>query len=343
MIQMTPKRTSETPPCRSAIPAPVPVGSTGAGTSVEPFPGFLDRAGLELTRSEAVTLQVNVGLQCNQECRHCHLEAGPGRSEAMDLETARQVIDFAKRSRFKIIDITGGAPELNPHLPFMIEHLAPLASEMILRSNLTLLAGGKYDKLLDLCGNSSVAIVGSLPSLSKPQTDSQRGEGVFALIIEALRKLNSKGYGQPGSGLVLNLVSNPAGAFAPAPQEQMEKKFRIDLERKWGIVFTRLYTFGNVPLGRFRQWLARTGNFHGYMNKLASGFNPATLSDLMCRTLLSVSWDGRLYDCDFNQAAGLPLGGGEVHISSLEAPPGPGSPIAVGDHCYACTAGPGFT
>ncbi len=324
----------------AVLPDEMPVE---AGSGIEAFPVLLDREGFELTRSETLVLQVNVGLLCNQACRHCHLEAGPGRPEVMDLETARQVMDFAGRSRFSVVDITGGAPELNPHLPAIIEGLAPLAPQAILRSNLTLIAGPGYDYLLDLCRDHGVAIVGSMPSLNRAQTESQRGEEVFGKNIEALRKLNSKGYGRPGTGLELNLVSNPAGAFLPSPQDQTEKKFRLDLERKWGIVFSHLYTFGNVPLGRFLQWLVRTGNLGAYMKKLASSFNSCTLAGLMCRTLLSVSWDGYLYDCDFNQAANLPMGGKKIHISSLDAPPAPGAPIAVGDHCYACTAGSGFT
>ncbi len=327
--------------CASA--AALPPAGAPIESGIEPFALRLDREGLELTRTEAVVLQVNVGFLCNQACRHCHLEGGPERPEVMDLETVRRVIDFARKFRFGVIDITGGAPELNPHLPALIAGLAPLAPRIILRSNLTLIADPAYDHVLELCRGHGVALVGSLPSLNRSQTESQRGDAVFDKNIEALRKLNAKGYGRPGTGLELDLVSNPSGAFLPAPQDQAEKKFRRDLERKWGIVFSHLYTFGNVPLGRFRKWLVRTGNLDAYMKKLASSFNACTLPGLMCRTLVSVSWDGFLYDCDFNQAADLPMSGRRVHISSLKAPPGAGVPIAVGDHCYACTAGSGFT
>ncbi len=310
---------------------------------VEPFPDFLERKGLKLTRGQTVVLQVNTGFLCNQTCAHCHLEAGPGRGEVMSGRTGRDIAHFAARCRFQVIDITGGAPELNPNLGRLIEQLAPLAPRIMLRSNLTALADGLRNDLVDLCKDLSVVIVASLPSLNRNQTESQRGKDVFGKSIDALRQLNSKGYGLPGSGLELDLVSNAAGAFLPPTQCQMENKFRSDLQRKWGIVFNHLYTFANAPLGRFRQWLERSGNYERYLRKLASSFNSRTLENLMCRTLMSVSWDGYLYDCDFNQAGGLFMGGKKTHVSQLEGPPEPGSTIAVGDHCYACTAGAGFT
>lgn len=317
--------------------------SLPGGSGAEPFAQFLGSRGLSLCRREALVLQVNVGLLCNQLCRHCHLEAGPSRSEVMDLDTAQQVIEFANRGAFKVIDITGGAPEMNPHLCRLISGLAPLAPELILRSNLTLIGSGELDYLVELCREHRVSIVGSFPSLNKAQSESQRGKDVFDKMIAALRLLNSRGYGMSGSGLKLDLVANPAGAFLPASQEQLERKYRQDLEKNWGIVFSSLYTFGNVPLGRFRRWLMQTSNYESYMAKLIAGFNPCTLDGLMCRSLLSVSWDGYLYDCDFNQAAGIPLGGEKTHVSRLTSPPGEGSRIAVGEHCFACTSGSGFT
>jgi radical SAM/Cys-rich protein len=311
--------------------------------SIEPFSQFLKRKGLEITRAETTVLQINVGLLCNQVCRHCHLEAGPGRTESMSFETAGAVIDFAERCRFHTIDITGGAPEMNPNLGFMIERLASPETEIILRSNLTLLADSNYDDLMNLCRGHQVVITASFPSPNRNQTESQRGKDVFPRLIEALRKLNRLGYGQPGSPLKLNLVSNPAGAFLPVCQGQAEIKFRQDLVKNWGIVFTNLFTFSNVPLGRFRQWLESSGNYEGYMRKLVESFNPLTLQGLMCRTLVSISWDGYVYDCDFNQAANTFVGREKLPISRLTGPPRVGSPIAVGDHCFACTAGSGFT
>jgi radical SAM/Cys-rich protein len=319
------------------------LGSRRPCKSVDPFPLTLTKHGLDLIRSDTVTLQVNVGLRCNQACRHCHLEAGPNRSEVMTEATARQVADFAESHSFEAIDITGGAVELNPSLRTMIEWFSACARTVMIRSHLTLLTNPACDRLLEACQRHRVVIVGSLPSTNMSQLEAQRGKGVLEKSISALKKLNSRGYGQCDTGLELNLVANPSGAFLPAPQAQAEKKFRADLYRKWGIVFNNLFTFSNVPLGRFRTWLIESRNFEQYMEKLSSVFNPCTIEGLMCRRLISVSWDGYIYDCDFNQAAGLPWGGTRHHISRMQSPPAKGSPIAVSDHCYACTAGSGFT
>lgn len=188
-----------------------------------------------------------------------------------------------------------------------------------------------------------VVVVASFPSLNASQTESQRGKGIFDISIETLLKLNRLGYGKKGSGLELNLVSNPSGAFMPAPQEQTEKRFRQVLERNWGICFNNLFSFANVPLGRFREWLIQSGNFTLYMDKLASGFNPCAVSNVMCRTMMSVSWDGYLYDCDFNLSRGIYMGGWKTHVSEMEGQPEAGNIIATADHCYACTTGSGFT
>lgn len=310
---------------------------------VEPFPLALKRHGLDLTRGQTSTLQINVGLGCNQACRHCHLEAGPHRREMMDRKTVDETVAFARRSAFPVIDITGGAPELNPSLRDLIERLSPLTQRLMLRSNLTALTEEGCDFLIDECKSNHVVIVASLPSLNTAQAEAQRGRGILDKSILALKRLNEVGYGQADCGLELDLVSNPTGAFLPVSQEQAEKKFRRDLQRKWGIVFNNLYTFANVPLGRFRTWLRESGNFKGYMERLASSFNPCTVEGLMCRTLLTVSWDGYLFDCDFNLAVGLPMGGQKIHISQMDGAPAPGTPIAVSNHCYACTAGSGFT
>lgn len=310
---------------------------------VEPFAHALSRHGLELNRGQTTTLQMNVGLLCNQSCRHCHLEAGPSRQEIMAKATVDEVISFAQRGHFHTIDITGGAPEMNPYLANMIPRLSSLAPRIMLRSNLTALTEKRRAYLLDVCKEHRVVIVASLPSLNNGQVESQRGTGVWDKSIIALKKLNAKGYGQTGSGLQLDLVSNPTGAFLPVSQAQAEKKFRLDLDKHWGIVFNNLFTFANVPLGRFRDWLLKSENFETYMQRLATSFNPCTIEGLMCRTLCSVSWDGYLYDCDFNLAKGLFMGNRKTHISELEGLPSPGTPIAVADHCYTCTAGSGFT
>lgn len=309
----------------------------------EPFPSVLANRGLVLTRGETTTLQVNVGLLCNQVCRHCHLEAGPQRTEVMDLPTLEAVAAFALRNAFKVIDITGGAPELNPHLPEMLRKFSSAAPRIILRSNLTALHDMENEALLASCRDLGVIITASLPAPNSGQTDSMRGKGVWEKSIVTLRKLNSLGYGRPGSPLELHLVSNPAGAFLPGSQTQLEVKFRNDLQRKYEIAFHSLFVFANTPLGRFRRWLTESGNFERYMEKLASSFNPCTLEGLMCRSLISISWDGYLYDCDFNQAGGLFCANQKAHVTEVEAPPPPGTPIAISDHCYACTAGAGFT
>jgi radical SAM/Cys-rich protein len=310
---------------------------------IEPFSKVLSKRGFSLTRKRTTTLQINVGLLCNQECRHCHLGAGPGRREVMSREIADEVVEYAHRVPFETVDITGGAPELNPQLTALIEKLSPVVSRIMLRSNLTALNDGKQDGLMEFFRKHRVGVVASFPSLDLPQTESQRGKGTFQESIEVLKRLNSLGYGREGSGLEIDLVSNPAGAFLPPSQTETEMRFRREMEKRWGVAFNHLFAFSNVPLGRFRSWLKRSGNFSRYMERLASQFNPCAVDGLMCRTLVSVSWDGYLYDCDFNLAEGIPLGGKKIHVSEMASVPPPGASIAVSEHCYACTAGTGFT
>lgn len=311
---------------------------------LETFRDNLANHGIEdLTRQKCTTLQVNVGRLCNQSCSHCHLDASPSRKEIMDEKTVAAVTKLAGRFRFATVDITGGAPELNPHIKTLVSKLAPLTNTLILRSNLTAIGAENQGELLALLAGSRVAIIASLPSLNEAQAEAQRGENTFAASIRTLRKLNALGYGCPDSGLELNLVSNPAGAFLPSSQAQVEKRFRRMLDDKWGISFNSLYVFANVPLGRFLTWLQSSGNLKNYVLKLAAHFNPCTLENLMCRSLISVSWDGYLFDCDFNQSLQLYMGGKKTHISELQDLPGPGDSIAVSEHCYTCTAGSGFT
>lgn len=303
----------------------------------------LDKHGLILNRGETKTLQINTGLLCNQVCRHCHLDAGPDRDEIMDLKTVKDVLAYASRGGFDVLDITGGAPELNHNLPFMIEHASSIVSRIMVRSNLSALNDVKRDHLFDLFKDYKVVVVASFPSFNKNQLESQRGNGIFDASITALKHLNNLGYGNLSSGLELNLISNPTGAYLPSGQSKTEDRFRDVLKKKWGITFTNLFNFANVPLGRFRKWLIKSGNLDSYINKLASGFNPCAIDGVMCRTLVSVSWDGFMYDCDFNLARGIPLGGQKTHVTDMNGSPTPGSPIAVADHCYSCTAGSGFT
>ncbi|MBW2615441.1 MAG: arsenosugar biosynthesis radical SAM protein ArsS [Deltaproteobacteria bacterium] len=311
--------------------------------TIDPFRQTLAKHGLTLERDQTTTLQVNVGLLCNQTCLHCHLSAGPGRKENMNSQTLDQIVDYAGRSSFEIIDITGGAPELNHNIVNLIERLSPLAPRIMIRSNLSALNDGRREHLFELFKEHRVVVVASFPSLNEAQTESQRGHGIFSISISALKKLNALGYGEDGSRLELNLVSNPTGAFLPSSQPETERRFRQVLLKKWGIIFNNLFTFANVPLGRFRDWLLKSGNLENYIEKLASSFNPCAVEGVMCRTMVSVSWDGYLYDCDFNLARDLFLGGRKKHISGMTGPPEPGNPIAVAEHCFSCTAGAGFT
>jgi radical SAM/Cys-rich protein len=307
------------------------------------FSEALERHGLQLTREETRVLQVNLGLACGLSCRHCHLEAGPHRDEVMDRETMEAVIDCARRFRFQSIDLTGGAPELVPDLELLVRALAPLTKSLMVRTNLVALDGARGAALCELYRELGVALVASLPATNASQTEAQRGEGVLGRSIEVLKGLNALGYGMPESPLRLDLVSNPSGAFLPPPQQQAEQKFRSDLFRRHGISFHSLYTFANVPLGRFRSFLERSGNLEAYLAKLSDGFNPCSVPGLMCRYQLSVDWRGRLYDCDFHLAQGVWHGGEETHISALAELPPPGTAIPTADHCFACTVGAGFT
>ncbi|QXE85646.1 arsenosugar biosynthesis radical SAM protein ArsS [Geomonas nitrogeniifigens] len=309
----------------------------------ESFGERLARHDLSLTRERTTALQVNLGLACDLACGHCHLEAGPARSEMMPRSVMAEVIACARRFRFDSIDLTGGAPELVRDLPYLVRGLAPETQRLILRSNLVSLEGERGEELLQLYRELKVVLVASLPAGNQAQTEAQRGAGVWERSIRALKRLNTLGYGLPGSPLELDLVSNPSGAFLPPPQLQAQEKFRRDLARKHGVSFHNLYTFANVPLGRFRRFLERSGNLDGYLEKLSVGFNPCAVAGLMCRSQLSVDWCGRLYDCDFHLAQGIFHGGGERLISALTELPPPGTPIPSADHCYACTVGSGFT
>jgi radical SAM/Cys-rich protein len=313
-------------------------------TSLEPFREALLRHELLLCRGLTTSLQVNVGLNCGLCCRHCHLEAGPDRTEVMQRATMEGVIAAARRFRFSSIDVTGGSPELVPGIEFLVRELAALTPKLILRSNLVALGEGKGPELSGLYRELGVVLVASLPATNASQTEAQRGTGVWERSIAALINLNGMGYGvDGGDSLQLHLVANPAGAFLPPPQQQAEKKFREDLRRRHGVAFNELYTFANSPLGRFKSFLERSGNLEDYLGKLADGFNPCTLQGVMCRSQLSVDWEGRLYDCDFNLAVGLRHQGEADSIFSLTELPPPGCPIPVGNHCYACTVGSGFT
>ncbi len=311
--------------------------------SVNAFDKALIQNKLVLKREKTTTCQINVGYLCNLSCQHCHLTAGPDRKENMTKKTAEQVILYAQRSKFDTIDLTGGAPEMNPNIEMLVEKLAPLCSSIIIRSNLIAINDAQRASLINVLKKNRVIITASFPSINEAQTNAQRG-AVFLKSIETLKKLNTLGYGDSkNSGLELNLVSNPTGAFMPSPQEQVEKRFRTILDNKWGIQFDNLYNFANVPLGRFKVWLKKTGNFDGYMEKLMTSFNPCAVQNLMCKNIVSIAWDGYLHDCDFNLAKKIPMAGVKTHITQMDALPAPGSFIATAEHCFTCTAGAGFT
>jgi len=289
-------------------------------------------------------LQVNLGYKCNMACKHCHVQAGPNREEMMDRQNIEEVLRVLEESRIKILDITGGAPELNPGLGYLVEQAKQLGCHVIARSNLTIFFENGMDDFFDFYSRNNVEIIASLPYYSEAAVDKIRGHSAFRKSIKALQKLNSLGYGHDTQGKILNLIYNPGGAFLPAAQPALEDEYREELKRKFDISFNCLYTFANMPLGRFREFLMQSNNFDKYMKKLTEAFNPETLSGVMCRHMINVGWDGRLYDCDFNQMIGLRvLDGYPRTIRDFDYHRLFKRQIAVDDHCYGCTAGMGST
>ena len=308
-----------------------------------PFARALVERGLgPLCASRLEVLQVNVGKKCNQTCRHCHVDAGPDRREVMRRETMEACLDAVERAHIPTVDITGGAPELNPHFRWLVAGARRLGAHVIDRSNLTILVAPGYEALPEFLAKEGVEVAASLPCYLAENTDAQRGEGVFDRSIAALRRLNEVGYGLPGSGLLLTLVYNPLGPKLPPEQGGLETAYRRELRARYGVEFTRLITITNMPIARFLEDLARTGRLEQYMDTLIGAFNPAAVDGLMCRTTLSVGWDGRLFDCDFNQMLELPLASGlPRHIRDFDPARLEGRPIVVDQHCFGCTAGRG--
>jgi radical SAM/Cys-rich protein len=287
-------------------------------------------------------LQVNVGKLCNQTCRHCHVDAGPERREVMNRETMQLCLDVLAKTDIPTLDITGGAPEMNPHFRWLVEQGRGRGRHIIDRCNLTILLAPHFEDLPDFLARHRVEVVASLPCYLPTNTDRQRGEGVFEKSITALRRLNEVGYGKPANGLVLTLVYNPVGPSLPPAQDTLEAAYRRELSARYGVVFTRLFTITNMPISRFLDDLIRTGRYGDYMEKLVAGFNPAAAAGVMCRTMLSVGWDGRLYDCDFNQMLDLDLAPSlPRHIRDFDRVLLSGRRIVTGQHCYGCTAGCG--
>ncbi|MDH5300701.1 MAG: arsenosugar biosynthesis radical SAM protein ArsS [Gammaproteobacteria bacterium] len=297
-----------------------------------------------LRRGRLQTLQVNLGYVCNQSCLHCHVNAGPGRKEQMSAAMVDEVLAFVRRSEVTTLDLTGGAPELNPHFRRLVAQARSLGRQVIDRCNLSILSEPGQEGLAEFLAEHQVEIVASLPCYLQENVDTQRGAGTFDASISGLKKLNALGYGVPGSGLMLNLVYNPQGPSLPPPQQALEQDYKAHLREHYAIEFNHLFTITNMPIKRFGSTLISKGQFSEYMQLLKSSFSETNLAQVMCKTLISVDWQGFVYDCDFNQQLELPLrmaGGRSVHLRDLRADELIGHPIVVADHCYGCTAGQG--
>ncbi len=311
---------------------------------IPPFGARMEAIGLSPLKPTAIdTLQVNIGKMCNQTCKHCHVDAGPDRKEMMTREIMEHCLDILRHHAIPTVDITGGAPEMHPEFRWFVGEIRKLGKHIIDRCNLTIIrANKKYHDLPDFLARHEVGVVSSLPHYVAGRTDRQRGDGVFEASIEALTLLNRVGYGQEDSSLQLNLVYNPTGAFLPGDQQQLEADFKRILKEQYQIDFNNLYAITNMPISRFLDYLLSSGNYQAYMEKLLESFNPAAAQGLMCRNTLSVSWDGYLYDCDFNQMLDMKvntLAGPHIKDFDLEALTD--REIRIDQHCYGCTAGAG--
>lgn len=313
------------------------------------FPDFAEKLNsfgfFPLRPSEIEIFQLNIGKLCNQTCAHCHVDAGPDRKQELmsraHLEKCLEII--ASVPSIHTVDITGGAPEMHPDFRWFVEKVSALGKKVIDRCNLTIIVSNpKYHDLPDFLAQYKVNVVSSLPYFSKLRTDAQRGNGVFEDSIRALKMLNEVGYGQPGSGLVLDLVYNPSGAFLPGSQTTLELEFKRHLQQNHGIVFNNLFTITNMPISRFLEYLLQSENYESYMQSLVDAFNPSTIPGLMCRNTISVSWQGYLYDCDFNQMLELHVAPEQCrHIMDFESDTLQKRNIVLNQHCYGCTAGAG--
>jgi radical SAM/Cys-rich protein len=297
-----------------------------------------------LRRRQLETLQVNLGYKCNQACLHCHVNASPQRKESMSRETIDEVLSFLAATGVRRLDLTGGAPELNPHFRHLVTTAAARGVQVIDRCNLTILEEPGQDDLAAFLAAQRVEVVASLPCYLEDNVDRQRGDGVFQSSLRGLRRLNALGYAQPGSPLVLNLVYNPQGPSLPPPETALESAYREHLGERYGIAFNRLFALANMPIQRFGSTLISKGQFNAYMDTLRAAHRDENLESVMCRSVLSVDWQGYVYDCDFNQMLGMPArvnGYRRPRLRDVAAHDLTGSPIAVADHCYGCTAGQG--
>ncbi len=297
-----------------------------------------------IKRGKLETLQANLGYRCNQSCFHCHVAASPKRTEEMNWQTMEVLLAFARRHDIQTLDLTGGAPEMNPHFRRLVSEARAMRIRVIDRCNLTILGEPGYESLADFLAEQQVEIVASLPCYLEENVNKQRGDGVFQASLQGLRQLNKLGYGLPGSGRILNLVYNPLGPSLPPDQDQLERAYKEQLATRYGVVFNQLFALANMPILRFGSQLVSRHEFHDYMQRLKSAYQSANLAGVMCRSLLSVSWQGHVFDCDFNQMLKLQPGGpqaGPTHLADLLDAELSGRPIRVADHCYGCTAGQG--
>ncbi len=309
-----------------------------------PFQEKLQQSNLYPLRPTQIEIfQVNIGKMCNQTCSHCHVDAGPDRKEIMTKETMQLCIDvLQKNEQLTTIDITGGAPELNPHFRWFVEEISKLDRHILVRCNLTIIrANKKYYDLPQFYKKHKIEVVSSLPCYTQERTDSQRGNGVFEVSIQALQMLNDEGYGEEGSGLILNLVYNPGGASLPPPQQSLENEYKEALKKRFGIEFNNLFVITNMPINRFLDYLLTSGNYEIYMERMVNAYNPVAAANVMCRNTISVSWDGYLHDCDFNQMLDLKVDCTPNHISQFNIQKLNSREIITGQHCYGCTAGSG--
>lgn len=311
------------------------------------FQSYLDRIGMFPLRPTTLEIfQVNLGKMCNQVCKHCHVDAGPDRKEIMDRSTMELCLQVIQREEsLDCIDITGGAPEMNPDFRWFVEEIRRVKPriKIIVRCNLTIiLANPRFRDLPQFYKKNGVEVVSSLPYFTAMRTDSQRGQGVFEKSVEALRLLNEAGYGKKGTSLVLNLVYNPSGAFLPGSQSELEAEFKKKLSERFGVEFNSLFTITNIPISRFLDYLISSGNYENYMEKLLASFNPAAAAGVMCRNTISVGWDGYLYDCDFNQMLDIKVEFPTApHLSDWDSKALSNRSIVVNNHCFGCTAGAG--
>lgn len=286
--------------------------------------------------------QINLGRLCNQACLHCHVEAGPKRTEIMDKKTIELCLDILVKSDIPTVDLTGGAPEMNPHFTWFVEECKNINRHVMVRSNLTIIEEPNYENLEEFYKKNKIEVIASLPYFLEKNVDKQRGKGTFTKSINAMKKLNDIGYGGEDKDLILNLVYNPGGAFLPPAQRSIEIEFKRELDKRYGVTFNNLFTITNFPIGRFRDFLVRTNNYKAYLKRLIDAYNPIAAAGVMCRNTLSVSWDGSLYDCDFNQMLGIKCDHGAPYfIKDFDLEKLKNRRIMTGLHCYGCTAGAG--